>query len=145
MKSFCFIIPMVILVTAFTGCVSAPRFTSSRPSTQPAVGSYSMVEEGIASYYGSEFDGRPTSSGEIFDKDQLTAAHRTFPFNTKLKVTNLANGRSVVVRVNDRGPFVTGRIIDLSYGAAKEIQLLGTGTAKVRLEVIELGKVPTRK
>ena len=98
-----------------------------------------MVEEGVASYYADEYNGRKTSNGEIYDMNTMTAAHRTLPFNTKVRVTNLANGKAVVVRVNDRGPFKDDRIIDLSLAAAKEISLIGPGTANVRLEVIELG------
>jgi rare lipoprotein A len=89
---------------------------------------------GIASYYGGKFHGKRTANGETFNKNALTAAHLTLPFGTKLKVTNLRNGRSVVVRVNDRGPHVRGRIIDLSQAAAKKIGI--TGTARVKLEVL---------
>ena len=92
--------------------------------------------EGIASYYADEFDGRPTSNGETYDMHALTAAHRTLPFNTRVRVTNLSNGKSVVVRINDRGPFVSDRIIDLSYGAAEEISMVGPGTARVTLEIL---------
>jgi rare lipoprotein A len=99
-----------------------------------------QTQEGIASYYGAEFQGRKTSSGEIFDKDKLTAAHLKFPFGTRLRVVNLDNGKTCEVVVNDRGPFVADRIIDLSYGAAKEISMIGTGTAHVRLEVLEWGQ-----
>ena len=95
--------------------------------------------EGIASYYGTDFDGKKTANGEIFDKYKLTAAHRSFPFGTKVRVTNLENGKSVIVRVNDRGPFKLERIMDLSYGAAQKLDMLKSGTAKVRLEVIEWG------
>ncbi|MDP4220499.1 MAG: septal ring lytic transglycosylase RlpA family protein [Bacteroidota bacterium] len=98
------------------------------------------TQEGLASYYGKEFDGRKTSSGEIFHKDDLTAAHRTYPFGTILRVTNLKNGGQVNVRVNDRGPVKPERIIDLSYGAAKAIGLDRMGLARVRLEVIDWGK-----
>lgn len=93
-------------------------------------------EVGVASWYGNEFHGRPTSSGEVFDQNDLTAAHRTLPFGTHVMVTNLANDRSVVVRINDRGPFVRGRIIDLSYAAARVLGLIGPGTGLVRLEVL---------
>jgi rare lipoprotein A len=95
------------------------------------------VETGVASWYGGEFHGRPTSSREIYDMNDLTAAHRTLPFGTSVMVTNLANDRSVVVRINDRGPFVKGRIIDLSYAAARVLGLVGPGTARVRLEVLK--------
>ncbi len=90
----------------------------------------------IASWYGPEFHGRPTASGEIFDMHKKTCAHREYPFGTRLIVTNLNNQRSVECIVNDRGPFVPGRDIDLSYGAAREIGLIATGTAPVRLEFI---------
>ena len=91
---------------------------------------------GLASWYGERFQGRPTASGEPFDMRALTAAHRTLPFGTRVRVTHLENGRSVVVRVNDRGPFVEGRIIDLSRAAAEEIDMVEEGTARVRVEVL---------
>jgi rare lipoprotein A len=94
------------------------------------------VEEGVASWYGIPFHGRAAADGEIYDMETLVAAHRLMPFNTWLKVTNLANNKSVTVRVIDRGPFVDGRIIDLSKAAARAIDLIGPGTARVRLEVI---------
>lgn len=97
------------------------------------------TEEGIASYYGSEFHGRRTSNGESFDKDGMTAAHRTLPFNTILRVTNLTNGKNVEVRVNDRGPVKPERIIDLTYAAAKEIDMVRAGLVRVRVEVLEWG------
>lgn len=95
-------------------------------------------EEGIASWYGAEFQGDRTSNGEIYDKHELTAAHPTLPFGTLVKVTYLRNGREVVVRINDRGPYVKGRIIDLSRAAAQEIGLKAHGVGKVRLEVLEM-------
>jgi rare lipoprotein A len=94
----------------------------------------SGVEVGVASWYGQEFHGRPTSSREVFNMNDMTAAHRTLPFGTHVMVTNLENDRSVVVRINDRGPFIRGRIIDLSYAAARVLGLIGPGTARVRLE-----------
>jgi rare lipoprotein A len=94
------------------------------------------TEEGIASWYGIPYHGRPAADGEIYDMEKLVAAHRLMPFNTWLKVTNLTNNKSVVVRVIDRGPFVNGRIIDLSKAAAREIDLLGPGVGRVRLEVV---------
>jgi len=93
--------------------------------------------EANASYYGEEFNGRPTSSGEIFDMNAFTAAHKTLPFGTMLEVTNLANGKKVVVRVNDRGPFVPDREIDVSKGAAKALDMIGTGTTKVSIRKID--------
>ena len=91
---------------------------------------------GISSWYGPDFDGKATSSGEIYDMHALTAAHKTLPMNTIVKVTNLDNGKDVVVRINDRGPFVGTRIIDLSNKAAHDIDMVRKGTARVRLEVI---------
>jgi peptidoglycan lytic transglycosylase len=93
-------------------------------------------EQGIASWYGHPYHGRPTSSGEIYNMYDMTAAHRTLPFGTQVRVHDLDNGRDVSVRINDRGPFVNGRIIDLSYAAAKAMGMLGAGTAMVRLEIL---------
>ncbi len=94
------------------------------------------TEEGIASWYGVPYHGRPAADGEIYDMETMVAAHRVLPFNTWLEVTNLQNGKSVKVRVIDRGPFVGGRIIDLSHAAARQIDLIGPGVAPVRLQVI---------
>ena len=95
-----------------------------------------VVQYGIASWYGDEFHGRPTSSGEIYDMHQLTCAHNTFPLGTMVMVTNLENGRSIELKVNDRGPFVKERIIDLSYAAAKILGMWEQGTARVKVEGI---------
>ena len=92
--------------------------------------------EGVASWYGPGFDGKLTANGEVFDTTKLTAAHQTLPFDTLVRVTNLENNRVVVVRVNDRGPFVGGRILDLSQAAAERLDMIGNGTAKVRLELL---------
>lgn len=118
---------------------SAPRPTGgashrSTPSTVTAPVGY--TEEGIASWYGVPYNGRPAADGEIYDMETLVAAHRLMPFNTWIKVTNLANSKSVTVRIIDRGPFVDGRLIDLSKAAARQIDLLGPGVGRVRLEVI---------
>jgi rare lipoprotein A len=101
--------------------------------------SYGYDERGVASWYGEDFHGRPTSSGEPYDMHRLSAAHRTLPLPSYVRVTNLGNGQSVVVRVNDRGPFAdTGsRIIDVSYAAAQRLGMVGTGTADVRVEAVE--------
>ena len=93
--------------------------------------------EGWASWYGGKFQGRKTASGEIFDTRQFTAAHKTLSFGTRVKVVNLDNGKATVVRVNDRGPFVEGRIIDLSQAAAVQLDMMKTGVARVRVEVLE--------
>ncbi len=99
------------------------------------------VEEGLASWYGKDFHGRPTASGEIYNMYGLSAAHRTLPLGTIVRVTNLKNGRSVDVVINDRGPFVDGRIIDMSYGAARVLDMVEDGVVPVRVEA--LGRDPS--
>jgi rare lipoprotein A len=117
----------LLLLIAFalliTGCAKKRRVVPAPPH---------------ASWYGHPYHGRPSSSGEIYDMEKLTAAHRTLPFGTVVEVRNLANGRTVQVRINDRGPFVDGRIIDLSRAAAVAIGMWGAGTAKVRIRVVAL-------
>lgn len=93
-------------------------------------------QHGLASWYGNEYHGRQSASGEIFNENALTAAHRTLPFGTVVRVYNEKNGRQVVVRINDRGPFIRGRIIDLSKAAAREIDMIVDGVVPVRLEVV---------
>jgi rare lipoprotein A len=113
------------------GCSgSIPRFTSG------GMGEEALLLEGEASYYGDEFAGRATSSGEVYSPEGLTAAHRSLPFGTRVRVTNLANGVSVVVRVNDRGPWKKERIVDLSKEAARRLKMIEQGTAQVRLEIL---------
>jgi rare lipoprotein A len=121
-------------VTILIGCTgSQPRFT---PSGGEGSGE-ALALEGVASYYADEYNGRQTSSGEIYDMHALTAAHRTLPFGTMVRVRNLDNGRSVDVRINDRGPFKGDRVIDVSLEAAKRLGMIGPGTARVRLEIIQ--------
>lgn len=103
------------------------------------------TETGVASWYGVPYDGRRAASGEIYDMRQLTAAHRSLPFQTWVEVTNLSNGKQVDVRINDRGPFVRGRILDLSQAAARDINMLRAGTARVRLKVIPPPSTPPRE
>ena len=100
-----------------------------------------FVEQGIASWYGAEFHGRHTANGEPFDMNEVTAAHKTLPLPSTVRVTNLDNGRSILVRVNDRGPFVNGRVIDLSRRAAQLLGVYGPGTAKVRVEFVEFAQL----
>ena len=97
------------------------------------------VVQGAASWYGPGFYGRTTANGERFRKGTLTAAHRTLPFGTKVRVTNLSNGRSVVVRINDRGPFKHHRVIDLAHGAASQLQMMQAGEVPVKLEILAKG------
>lgn len=106
---------------------------------QPIPHARDFRQKGIASWYGKKFHGRKTSNGETYDMFAMTAAHKTLPFDTHVQVNNLKNGKTIVVRINDRGPFVRGRIIDLSYTAARDIGMVGPGTAHV--EIIALGAV----
>ena len=123
-------VPFLLLTALLFSCAPARRPVF--PPPPPKVEVYREV--GFASWYGKEFHGRPTTSGEIYDMYGLTAAHRTLPLGTAAEVTNLENSRSVRVRINDRGPFVANRFLDLSYGAAKEIDMAEKGIARVRLE-----------
>ena len=139
-------VPAVALVLVLAACARQPDrpatpatpatlpSPSTAPSTPPSNGAYQAV--GVASWYGARFHGRTTASGEPYDMHALTAAHPSLPFGTRVRVTNLANGRSVVVRINDRGPFVKRRIIDLSRHAAEHLGFRDAGLAKVRVEVI---------
>ncbi|MBN2427631.1 MAG: septal ring lytic transglycosylase RlpA family protein [Deltaproteobacteria bacterium] len=102
----------------------------------PLLDCQEFTEEGMASWYGRDFHGRKTSNGEIYNMHAMTAAHKTLPLGVFVRVKNLRNGKEAVVRVNDRGPFVKGRIIDLSYSAAKKIGIVGPGTAPVRIEML---------
>jgi rare lipoprotein A len=101
------------------------------------------TEEGNASWYGVPFHGRRASNGEVYDMNKMTAAHRTLPFDTVVRVTNLSNGKSTVVRITDRGPFVNNRIIDLSMAAAREIDSIGPGVVPVRVEIVSVSIDPT--
>ncbi len=149
-------IAVVSLLAAVAGCGSKkpsppPGGWGSVPPTQrpytikgktyqPIPSADGYFEEGVASWYGEDFHGNPTSCGEIYDMHKLTAAHKILPMHTRLKVTNLENGKSVEVRVNDRGPFVAGRVIDMSYAGAKALDMHVKGTTRVRLESV--GSIP---
>ena len=117
----------LIVITA----VSGPSVAFAKESKSGAK-SFS----GAASWYGGQFHGRKTANGERFNMNGLTAAHRSLPFGTKVRVTNRKNGKSVVVRINDRGPYAGNRIIDLSRGAAQAVNMIGTGVASVKLQVL---------
>jgi rare lipoprotein A len=130
---------LFILALLFLNACGHKKVQVSAPQLPPVS---SSELEGLASYYAEPYHGRRTASGEIFDSYQeLTAAHRTLPFNTMVRVTNTANGREVDVRVNDRGPFIDGRVIDLSIRAAREIDLVRAGVAPVRLKVLKATEV----
>lgn len=125
-------LPILMAAIILTGACAQQK----APSTSPASIERHPTETGRASWYGKAHHGQRTASGEPFDMHTLTAAHRTLPFGTIVRVTNLGNGRSVNVRINDRGPFRHGRIIDLSYEAARRLGIVATGTARVEITVI---------
>jgi rare lipoprotein A len=169
-SKFAFLIVLVVSVLiVVSGCASHRPATASQPPPEPASESAKnstppvpprfggagkrrrdtsipvaagYTEQGEASWYGLPFHGRQASNGEIYDMNKLTAAHRTLPFETMVRVTNERNGKSIVVRITDRGPFVNNRIIDLSYAAAREIESIGPGVVPVRLEVLSTGINP---
>jgi rare lipoprotein A len=122
-------LPLVVLVLSVPSC-------RRPPVSVPPEGPRNGIEIGLASWYGPGFHGRPTSSREIYNMHDMTAAHPTLPFGTYVMITNLENERTAIVRINDRGPFVAGRIIDLSRAAASVLGIVGPGTARVRLEVL---------
>jgi len=115
----------------------AVDITTIEPAAPPPPPASSSLGTGVASYYGRRFHGRLTANGERFNMNEMTAAHRTLPFGSRVRVTNSNNGRSVVVRINDRGPFIRGRHIDLSRAAAEEIGMISRGHSNVELELIE--------
>jgi rare lipoprotein A len=123
-----------LALAALSACALPPG--KIKPPALPSSGRRA-VQTGIASWYGPGFHGQPTASGAVYDQNQLTAAHQTLPLGTRVLVTNLTNGRAVEVRINDRGPFAKGRIVDLSHAAADALDMIAPGTAPVRLEVIE--------
>jgi rare lipoprotein A len=134
----------VLLVSFFTaGCAKKKHVSATRPSPRSPAPPVAIpsTEVGLASWYGHPYHGRAAADGEIYDMEKMTAAHRTLPFNTWVRVTNLTNNKTVDVRIIDRGPFVDGRIIDLSHAAAREIDLIGPGVARVRVDVINAGAV----
>ena len=150
----------LIFVLFIWGCTPAPRYKSGhqKPATNKSTNSKKVkfipvtkaptlaefdtskkIYTGVSSYYGKAFHGKLTANGEIFDMYGVTAAHKTMPLNTVARVTNLANNKSLILRINDRGPYVAGRMLDCSYGAAKKLDFLSTGTTEVKIEVIEWG------
>ncbi len=118
---------------------SAPSRAQIKPEVPKQIAKNKPYQVGTASWYGEDFEGKPTASGEDYEMYDMTAAHPTLPLGTYVRVTNLHNGRVVVVKVNDRGPIVEGRIIDLSYGAAQALQFEHRGLQKVRLDLVKQG------
>lgn len=124
---------LTLLAMLVSGC-SMHRYDKPRVGT---------TQRGVASWYGEPFHGRKTASGEVYDMHGLTAAHKELPLGTVVWVKNLENGRELELRVNDRGPFVKGRVLDVSYAAAKRLGMVGPGTAKIELRVVRLGGGPS--
>jgi rare lipoprotein A len=125
-----------LVLLAACGAAPAPSVVPTSPG---------VIEEGLASWYGERHHGRPTASGEPFDMNAFTAAHRTLPMNTRVRVTNRKNGRSVEVRINDRGPYARGRIIDVSKAAARALDMVSDGVVPVSVEVMFLPPKPSAR
>ena len=128
-------VPLVVALAALALLAGCSRAVMTTPSVPPVTG---MEEVGMASWYGAPHHGRRTASGEVYDMHQLTAAHKTLPFGTRLLVTNRDTSQSAEVRVNDRGPFVEGRILDVSYAAARLLGAVGRGMIPVRVRILSL-------
>ena len=143
-----------LLALIIIGCSSSPRYTkgtvskstkikkkvkSSSSSSKSNNVKHRKVMTGISSFYAEDFHGKLTANGEVYDMYGVTAAHKTLPLNTICRVTNLANDKSLILRINDRGPYIKGRILDCSYGAAKKLDFIQQGTTNVKIQVIEWG------
>ena len=142
---------LIIIIAMLTSCSNSPRYRTgpAKPSSTnkgkpPSLKTSSNVKNrkvmtGVSSFYAEDFHGKLTANGEVYDMYGLTAAHKTLPLNTIVRVTNIENNKSLILRINDRGPYVKGRILDCSYGAAKKLEFVNQGTTKVKIEVIEWG------
>ena len=133
-------------------CTNAPRYNktelsskenyprkSTKTDSKKSAKKHRRIIKGISSFYAEDFHGKLTANGEVYDMYGLTAAHKTMPLNTICRVTNLENDKSLILRINDRGPYIKGRILDCSYGAAKKLDFINQGTTMVKIEVIEWG------
>ncbi len=130
----------IFLVAAcLSSCAKKKHMVSRLPASAARV---SSTEVGLASWYGYPYHGRVAANGEVYDMEKMTAAHRTLPFGTWVRVTNMQNGKTVEVRITDRGPFIAGRVIDLSRAAARDIELIGPGVAQVRIDLIASRSAP---
>ena len=143
-----YILPIIISLSGVilvVNCSNSPRYTTGGRNRSKAVKKVNStakakkILKGVSSYYGEDFHGKLTANGEVYDMYGLTAAHKTLPLNTIVRVTNMENEKSLILRINDRGPYVKGRMLDCSYGAALKLGFIGNGTTKVKVEVIELG------
>ena len=144
--------PVLLVVPFAAACATrrpappqSPGPAAPPAESAPAPSAPAWFEEGVASWYGGDdgFEGKPTASGELYDSSRMTAAHRELPLGTIVEVTSLDNGRSVRVRINDRGPFTKGRVIDLSQAAARRLDIVAPGTGRVRLTIVQMGPAPT--
>jgi rare lipoprotein A len=136
---------LLLPVVLHAACSVSPRFRSvptehSQTTSSTSSDGMARVQEGIASYYADKYHGRATASGEIFDMHKVSAAHQHLPLGTLVRVTNLRNQRTLEMTINDRGPFIKGRILDVSYKAAQELDFVVAGTTPVRIEVLEMGQ-----
>lgn len=130
------VLPLMLVASAAAQDSDAAAIPAVAASAVPIADMETEIDGGMASYYGNELAGNRTANGERFDPGQLTAAHRTLPFGSMVRVTNMSNGDSVIVRINDRGPFAHGRVIDVSHAAAREIGMQRSGTARVKLALL---------
>ena len=142
---------ILLLFLLIESCSPAPRYSSKskanvstykkaiKKNKKKTFNKNKKIFTGVSSYYGPNFHGKLTANGEVYDMYGITAAHKEIPLNTVARVTNLDNGNSLILRINDRGPYIDGRILDCSYGAAKKLDFLTQGTANVKIEVIEWG------
>lgn len=142
----------IIISSTFFNCSNATRYYKSdfpgvnktskkvsKSGKENKSKGHRKIIKGISSFYAEDFHGKLTANGEVYDMYGLTAAHKTMPLNTICRVTNLENNKSLILRINDRGPYIKGRILDCSYGAAKKLDFINQGTTKVKIEVIEWG------
>ena len=152
MKSKILFYTSIIIFVTFFNCSNSPRYYKtestnikkhSKKESKSRKGKrakgHRKIIKGISSFYAEDFHGKLTANGEVYDMYGLTAAHKTMPLNTICRVTNLENNKSLILRINDRGPYIKGRILDCSYGAAKKLDFINQGTTKVKIEVIEWG------
>lgn len=138
LREFC-VLTLILALFVVQGCSTLSRDQQPQVPKDDKGGSSATVQPahiGEASWYGPGFEGKKTASGEIFDDSKLTAAHKTIPLGSKAKVTNLTNGKTVEVKINDRGPFIDGRMVDLSRAAAKALGMIDRGTARVQIDLL---------
>ncbi len=130
-----------LIVFVLFSCTASPRYNNVNESYSSSIKDTKNIFYGVSSFYGLDdgFDGNLTANGEVFDKDGISAAHKTLPLNSIVKVTNLENGKSATMKINDRGPYIKGRILDCSYGAAMKLDFVEQGTTKVKVQVIKWG------